>query len=655
MRYTPFFGALAAAAAVLSCGGDDLVLPSEGEPARVAVVEGNGQSGRVGEMLARPVVVEVTDAGGRPVAGSAVELQLANVPDTVRTGPDGRAAARLALGSSVGADTGHVRVLAPEGPNPVQAIFTATALSSSANELAMVSGDDQSAAAGTALTDPLVVSVTDAFGNPVSGAEISWAAVGGGSVSAPVTTTDDQGRTSVTRTLGPAAGPQTTTASAVGLVGSPVTFTHTATAGNASGVQPLSGDGQRASPGRVLPNPLVVAVTDADGNPVSGAAVTWVITAGGGSVTPTTGATDAAGHASTSWTLGPSVGANTVEAVVSGVGSARFTATAVAGSAASIRIISGNNQSGQVGTQLGADLVVEVQDADGNAVSGVTVTWAVTSGGGRVGPTSSITGANGQTSTEWTLGSQLGSQKVRASAGAAGQVDFGATATAGAPSALGIVTQPSASATVGEPFATQPVIQLRDASGNDVHQSGVSVTAALASGVGRLTGATSATTDGNGRASFTNLAITDGTGSHTLIFAASGYTSVVSSSINVTPPVNQPPSAVADNYTVNAGETLSQPAPGVLANDTDPEGGSLTASLVDQAANGSVTLLPDGSFTYVPNAGFVGQDTFTYEASDGTNGSSPATVTIDVTQVVGLGRLPGSLPADGQEVAFSFE
>ena len=173
MRYTPFFGALAAAVGVLSCGGDNVSLPSEGEPAKVSVVAGDDQSGRVGEMLDRPVVVEVTDGGGRPVPGAVVEIELGGAPDTVHTGADGQASAELALGSSVGQTTGHVRVVAPEPPKPVLATFTATALSASANGLAMVSGGDQTSAAGTALPDPLIVSVTDAFGNPVSGAVVA--------------------------------------------------------------------------------------------------------------------------------------------------------------------------------------------------------------------------------------------------------------------------------------------------------------------------------------------------------------------------------------------------------------------------------------------------------------------------------------------------
>jgi adhesin/invasin len=629
MRYTPFL-ALLAAATLVSCGGDSLVLPSEGEPAGVSVVAGNKQSGRVGEALADPVVIEVTDVSGRPVPGATVEVELDGGLDTVRTGNDGRAAAEVALGSSVGAVTGHVRVVAPEGPQPIQTTFTATAVSASANGLTLVSGDAQTGSAGTALPEPLVVKVTDAFGNPVAGVAVTWAAVDGGSVSESETTTDATGSTSVIRTLGPTAGPQSTTATSAGLAGSPVTFSHTATSGSASGVQPLSGDGQTGAPRATLPAPVVVAVTDADGNPVSGAAVTWVVTAGGGSVDPTTSSTDPEGHASTSWTLGPSVDTNTVEAVVSGVGSATFTATAAAGAASQIRIISGNGQSGQVGTQLAANLVVVVEDADGNAVTGATVTWQVTDGGGSVTPASGPTSANGQASTAWKLGSVPGTQKVRASSGAAGHVDFQASATTGAPSVLAIATQPSATATLAVPLATQPVIQLRDASGNDVQQAGVSVTVAIASGAGRLTGTTSRTTDASGRAAFTDLAIADATGPHTLIFAASGFTSVVSTSISVAPPPNQPPTASPDQYTTAVGTTLTVNAPGVLANDSDPDGGTLTATVVDQPSNGTLTLSSDGSFSYTPSAAFSGQDTFTYQAGDGTDTSAPATVTITV-------------------------
>src|SRR5204862_713831 len=63
-------------------------------------------------------------------------------------------------------------------------------------------------------------------------------------------------------------------------------------------------------------------------------------------------------------------------------------------------------------------------------------------------------------------------------------VTFTATATAGAAAKLAITTEPSSSAQSGAPFAQQPVVQLQDANGNPVSQSGVTVTAVVASGPG---------------------------------------------------------------------------------------------------------------------------------------------------------------------------
>ena len=72
---------------------------------------------------------------------------------------------------------------------------------------------------------------------------------------------------------------------------------------------------------------------------------------------------------------------------------------------------------------------------------------------------------------------------------------------------------------------------------------------------------------------------------------------------------------------------------GVLVNDTDGESDPLTAVKVTDPANGTLTLNPDGSFLYTPNANFNGVDTFTYQANDGTGDSNVATVTITVTAV----------------------
>ena len=73
---------------------------------------------------------------------------------------------------------------------------------------------------------------------------------------------------------------------------------------------------------------------------------------------------------------------------------------------------------------------------------------------------------------------------------------------------------------------------------------------------------------------------------------------------------------------------------GVMDNDTDPEGDPLTAVLVTPASNGIVVLDADGSFTYTPDPGWFGVDTFTYKVNDGTSDSNVATATLNVLQVI---------------------
>jgi Ca2+-binding RTX toxin-like protein len=96
-------------------------------------------------------------------------------------------------------------------------------------------------------------------------------------------------------------------------------------------------------------------------------------------------------------------------------------------------------------------------------------------------------------------------------------------------------------------------------------------------------------------------------------------------------PVNQAPVANPDSYNVAIGTVLTVPATGLLANDSDADGNALTAVLVTPPSQGTLTLNPNGSFNYSPNAGFSGPDSFTYQANDGTANSSPTTVNLTVS------------------------
>ena len=95
--------------------------------------------------------------------------------------------------------------------------------------------------------------------------------------------------------------------------------------------------------------------------------------------------------------------------------------------------------------------------------------------------------------------------------------------------------------------------------------------------------------------------------------------------------LNTAPVAVSDSYTTTQDTMLSVAAPGVLLNDSDVDGDGLTAVLDSDVMSGTLTLNADGSFDYMPDAGFVGEDSFTYHAHDGTEASNSVTVTITVT------------------------
>lgn len=99
------------------------------------------------------------------------------------------------------------------------------------------------------------------------------------------------------------------------------------------------------------------------------------------------------------------------------------------------------------------------------------------------------------------------------------------------------------------------------------------------------------------------------------------------------PPVGEPPVASDDSYSVDEDDTLTIAVPGVLDNDSDADGDSLTAVLVSSTANGTLNLDVNGSFTYSPNTNFNGADSFTYQAYDGANYSEPAIVSITINAV----------------------
>ena len=484
------------------CGGGDLVLPSDAGPTRLEIVGGNEQSGTAGSALADSLVVRLRDAQDRAVAGLEVAFSTESgevSPDTVVTDDDGLAATEWVLGGGIGTQAVDAKVVG----SALAVRFTASAGSGNATRLVLARGDAQSAPVGTALADSLVVRAEDAFGNPVAGVEVAWEA-DIGEVSPASTVTGADGLAAARRILGPGAGEQTTTATAVGLTGSPLTFTHTAVPGTAASVVLISGSGQTGPPGQELPEPLVVRVVDQSGNGIPSQPVTWVVATGGGSVDASTTQTDGDGFAQTRWTLGPTAGSNTLNAVVSGVGVVGFSATAGGGGggggggsgpSASLSTVSASPTSIQAVTGT-STITVTVRDGNGSPVQGATVALAASGSGNTLTQPAGPTGADGIATGSLQSGVP-GTKVVSATVNGSVQVSQTAsvTVTLAPASRVELLEGDDQTAPAGTAVTVRPAVRVTNDLGQPV--AGFVVTFVVTGGGGSVQGA-SQTTNSDG-------------------------------------------------------------------------------------------------------------------------------------------------------------
>jgi len=360
----------------------------------------------------------------------------------------------------------------------------------SAARIAVESGDSQRGPAGAPLPDSIVVRVTDAQGRGVPSMPIVFGlstALSGGDLVPDTSITNAEGFAGARWVLGAAVGPQSVDAS---VVGHPLSVRFNAMAGglSPSAITRESGDAQSAAVGTALAQPLVVRVTDESGDPVAGVTVRW--DASSGSVSPAETTTDSEGRAAAVRVLGMSVGEQSARASSGELAGSPviFTHTAVAGTAVSLVLISGNDQSAAPGAELAEPLRVRLVDEDGNGIAGRAVSW-VAATGSSAAPESSDTDGDGYATTRWTLGPSSGRQTLSAVVSGVGIVEFTATALADGPGLgdhLVFVIQPPESVEKGQRIDPPVTVAIVDKDGIPVANSGIEITLSTTPGRDRL-------------------------------------------------------------------------------------------------------------------------------------------------------------------------
>jgi hypothetical protein len=464
--------ALSLSALAMACGGDDLTLPNEGEPAALEIFDGDRQNGTVGEPLSEALVVRVTDRFGDPVSGAIVEWTAEGGgsvdPAESTTDPKGQATTQRTLGAE------PVTYFTTAGVNGVEdtVTFTSTGLTA---RLVITSRLQAIATSGVPLDPQPALQLQDADGTPIGREDVVVTVQitsGGGTLSGSTTATSNaagevaftdlaiRGSPGARRLLFAAEGFAPATSSPIALG-----------AGAPASMELVVGDDQNAPVGEAVPIPPAVRVRDADGTPLPGIPVTFTVTEGGGAVVgePITNADGVA--AVTSWRLGPSVGQNELSAEVTGqslegspvVFTAAATAGAVSGAESQVEAAPATITASSGSSA--ATITVRVRDRFGNPVAGAPVTLAVNGTGNTLTQPTEPSDANG-VATGRLSSTVVGTRTVTATAGGV-QLEQGATVTvqAGAPSAsTSTATVPNGS--VGEPTTIE--IQLKDALGNPV-------------------------------------------------------------------------------------------------------------------------------------------------------------------------------------------
>ena len=621
-----------------------------------------------GQVFSSATVVQLRDVSGNNVALSGVGVTASVQPSAGvtlgggSTTTDASGAATFSALSLTGPAANYTLTFASGSLTP--AVASGVALSAgSGSKLSLTTQPSATAQSGVVFPQQPVVQLLDGSNNPVAqaGVVVSVAILtGGGSLGGTTTATTNASGVatfsglSITGTVGPrtllfgATGYTTVASSAINL-----------TAGAAAALTVATQPSASAQSGVAFANQPAVQLTDGSGNPVStaGVSVSVSLNGAGGSLIGTTSASTNAGGLATFSGLGISgtIGTYSLSFASSGLAGATSSSISLSAGAAAQLTITTQPAGAASGSPFTTQPVIQVRDAQGNAVSqaGITVTPSIASGGAAtlLGGTATTNSSGVAQFSGLGLTGPLGNYTIGFAAPSLTPVTSGTLALGpGAPAQMTIVQQPGG-ATSGAAFATQPSIQLSDAQSNPVTQAGITVTASVTGGGATLVGSANATTNASGLATFSGLGLSGLVGNYTLDFSSSGVPNVTSGSIALAAGApGQLTMATQPSPTVSSGSILAQqPAVQVRDGAGNPltvdgltvsvaisaGGAGLTGSTTANSSNGVAT------FSGLGISGTLGSYTLTFSAAGLTGAtSSPISVTAGSPTQLGITTPP---------------
>jgi len=514
--------------------------PASASPPTTFLQYNNNQTLTAGA-TSLPLVIRALDSTGKPAAGASVAWTTAALGASIQAATTTTNAEGYALATVIAPTTTGPFTVTATIAGSLLATFTLTVTTGAAGGgpaggIAIVSGNGQVVREFMPTAEPLVVAVKDTAGNPIPSATVDFAITSGqgtltagpiGSVSTAGGTTltmltDINGQASVIYLGGyisPAFSFEQSTITATS-GGRSVNFTVTTTLSTLPGglmapdpsvvllKPPEENKRLEGQAGQTLTGAIVVSVF-ASGGPQAGLPIPNVGVRISTNIDPTLGPsascaggtvlTDAGGIATCDVVLGPKIGTVELTVTTGGFNNKTISLTVTPGPPAQMRIVQGNNQSGNPGDRLPLALVAEVQDVGGNVLEGIPVAWeVVTAGTLTLSNVVSTSDYNGRVSALVTLGSTPGTHQVRVRAlRGSGVATFSVTVNV-VVAQLNKVSGDGQTAVINQAFAAPLVVEAKDAQGRPV--PGLQISFAVVSGSATVN-PTTATTNAQGQAS----------------------------------------------------------------------------------------------------------------------------------------------------------